>query len=297
MRPIQILTDSCSDLTAELMERYGIDYAKMNTSQNGKETPASLSWEAYTPQALYNAMRQGEIIKTTQVPNAEFEKVFGHYLAQGCDIIYIGCSTKQSGSVNTATVLAKRLMQENPGAKIYCVDSLNASMGEGLLAIFAATLVKEGHTVDQVYEAVQNKRNFVQQYITVNTLEYLRRAGRVKGSAAFFGNLMGIKPILISDAAGVQTPIKKVKGRENSLREVVSLMKEGVIDPENQTAFLVHADCPAQEVETLRRLLQESIPFQAVYDTYIGPIIGASIGPNAIGVFAFGKEVTYEFKG
>ena len=120
----------------------------------------------------------------------------------------------------------------------------------------------------------------------------MRRAGRVKGTAAFFGNLLGVKPIIISDADGVQTPIKKVKGRQNSITEIVNLLKESIVEPEKQTVYVVHADCP-EEAEALKQRILAEIPCRDVFVNYIGPIVGASIGPDAIGVFAFGKPVTY----
>lgn len=297
MRKVQIITDSCSDLTPELLARHNIVYAKMNVCRNSREMPALLSWENGSPHEFYNAMRQGEVIKTTQVPVAEFEALFKHYLETQTDIVYIGCATKQSGLVNTAAVVAGNLKEMYPHAEIYCIDALNASLGEGMLAIYAATLAESGCSAKEIFEQVCQKRNCVQEYVAVNTLEYLKRAGRVKGSAAFFGNLMGVKPILIADAAGAQTPIKKVKGRENSLREIVALMKEGVLSPEKQTLYIAHGDCAEAEIETLKKIIGENISFKDIQTCYIGPIIGASVGPDAIGIFAFGKEVTYEYKG
>ena len=129
---VKIITDSCSDLTGELLERYDIDYAQMNTIRDGKETKASLLWEYYTPQELYNAIRNGERILTTQVPVEEFNRIFTKYLDEGFDIVYIGCSLKQSGSVNTGAVAAKNILEKYSDHEIYCIDSKNASLGEGI---------------------------------------------------------------------------------------------------------------------------------------------------------------------
>ncbi len=293
MRNIQVLTDSCGDLSGSLLERYGIDYCRMNTVRAGKETPASLTWEYCSPKELYDIMRGGERILTTQVPMEEFNTVFRRYLDAGCDIIYIGCSLKQSSSVNTGSVIAKKLLEEYPDARIACIDSLNASIGEGILAIRAAELVKEGRAFDAVVEDINASRNRLNQFVTVHSLEYLHRAGRVKGSAAFFGNLMGVKPILISDANGEQTPIKKVKGRAASFKELVALLKASIIDPESQTVYVAHADCREEELELLRNMIRAEIPCREIETVYIGPIVGASIGPDAIGIWGFGTEVTY----
>lgn len=292
MRKVKIITDSCSDLTGELLDRYDLDYAKMRTVYQGQQTDASLRWEYYTPHELYELMRQGNRITTTQVPAAEFERVFRQYLEQDMDIVYVACSVKQTGSVNTAGVVAKELQKEFPAATIHCIDSYNASIGEGMLAIRAAELRDKGLSADEIAAEIIRVRKTVNEYITVHNLDALRRCGRVKASSAFFGNLLGVKPVLIADADGVQTPIKKVKGRQNSINEIVNLLKETIIDSENQTIYIIHADSPT-DVELLAQKVRETIPCRDVCICPIGPIIGASIGPDTLGVFGFGQEVTY----
>lgn len=295
MRPIKVITDSCSDLPEDLRDKYDIDYARMCTVYEGKETSASLDWEYYTPQELYGIMRAGNRVLTTQVPVHEFERIFTEYLEKGFDIIYIGCCLKQSSSVNTGAVTAEELLKKYPGARIACVDSLNASIGEGMLAIRASEKVKEGMEFDALCSYILGQRNMVNEYCTVHTLDALKRAGRVKGSAAFFGNLMGVKPIIISDANGEQTPVKKVKGRKNSLDEIIKMTKESIIDPEKQTIYIGHADCNVDtEITPLVEKIKAEIPCKDVHVSYIGPIIGSSIGPDAVVICSWGKEVTYE---
>ena len=292
MNKVKIITDSCSDLSGELLTKYDIDYAKMTTVCEGVQQEASLLWEYYSPKELYDKIRNGIKVTTTQVPPEEFTRIFDLYI-NDYDIVYIGCSTKQSGSVNTAAVITKQYKEKYPDSSIYCIDSLNASIGEGMLAIKAAEMRDEGKSAKEIFDSVSAMRNNVREFITVHTLEYLRRCGRVKATAAFFGNLMGVKPILISDANGVQTPVKKVKGRKNSFAEIVNLMKENITDSENQTIYLVHADCDPAEIEALKNETLSKIKCKDVLPLYIGPIIGASVGPDAIGLFAFGTEVTY----
>lgn len=293
MRPIKIITDSCSDLDRELRDRYDIDYARMKTVYEGKEEWASLDFEYYTPQELYNIMREGNRVLTTQVPPEEFERIFKKYLELGYDIIYIGCSLKLSGSVNTGMVVARKLLEKYGDAAIFCIDSLNSSMAEGALAIRASEYNRQGMTADAIYEKILSERKKENMFVTVHSLDALKRAGRVKGSAAFFGNLFGVKPIIISDINGNNAPIKKVKGRNASLTELVRLLKETVENPEEQCLYINHADCEA-EAEFVKEEILKEIPCKEVHIGYIGPIIGASIGPEAIAVFGFGKEVTYE---
>ncbi|MGN1227825.1 MAG: DegV family protein [Christensenellales bacterium] len=258
MNKVQIITDSCSDLGKDIREKLNIDYVQMNTNYNGKETPASLDWEYFSPKEFYDIMRNGERILTTQVSTEQFEKVFTKYLDLGCDIVYIGCSLKLSGSVNTGMVVAKRLMEKYQNNEIYCIDSLNSSLGEGSLSVEAAKYAMKGLSAKEINNKILSIRNNVNQFCTVNSLDALKRAGRVKGSAAFFGNLFGVKPIIISDKDGNNAPIKKVKGRESSLKEIVNLLKEVIVDAQNQCVYLAHADC-IEEANNLKQLIMDEI--------------------------------------
>ncbi len=294
MRKVKIVTDSCSDLNLEQLNKYGIAFAKMSTSCDGVESVATLMWTEDEVHALYNKMRDGKRIITAQVSVEEFQRIFEEYLKMDMDIVYIGCSSKQSGSVNTGFVTAKKLMEQYEGSTIICIDSLNASMGEGMLAIEAAKMANNDASATEIEAHILAIRKKVNQYVTVHSLDALKRAGRVKGSAAFFGNLMGVKPIIIADANGDQAAYKKVKGRQKSFEEIVALLKSTIIEPENQTIYLTHADCAKEEIDGLVELIKKEIPCLDVEVGYIGPIIGASIGPDAVGIWGFGQKVTYK---
>ena len=294
MRKVKVIADSCADLNVEQLNKYGIAFAKMSTSCDGVESVATLLWTEDEVHALYNKMRDGKRIITAQVSVEEFQRIFEEYLNQDMDIVYIGCSSKQSGSVNTGFVTAKKLMEKYEGSTIICIDSLNASMGEGMLAIEAAKLANDGASATEIEAHILAIRKKVNQYVTVHSLDALKRAGRVKGSAAFFGNLMGVKPIIIADANGDQAAYKKVKGRQKSFEEIVALLKASMIEPEKQVVYLTHADCAKEEIDGLVELIRKEIPCLDVEVGFIGPIIGASIGPDAVGIWGFGQEVTYK---
>ncbi len=294
MKNVKIITDSCADLTEKQLLTYDIDYVKMMTVRDGIEHPASLTWSEEEAHATYEYMRGGRRITTAQVPMQEFERVFTMYAEKGFDIVYIGCSSKQSGSVNTGALVAEDMNERLSDVKIICIDSLNASMGEGMLAIRAAKLAASGASAEEIEADILSVRKKVNQYVTVHSLDALRRAGRISGSTAFFGNLMGVKPILISDVNGEQTAYKKARGRQGSFRELVSLLKDSIVSPEEQTIYLTHADCRREEVESLVEMIRSEIPCRGVEVGYIGPIIGASIGPDAIGAWCFGREVSYK---
>ena len=294
MRPIKIVTDSCSDLCKELRDKHGIEYVKMNTVHNEKETPASLDCGDEALKALYDLMRNGERITTTQVPTAEFSEKFTKLTNEGFDVIYISCSGALSGSVNTGKIVAKDIMAKNPEAKIACIDPLMACIGEGMIATKAAELVEEGKTFDEVVAYIEDNKLRMNQFCTVNTLDYLKRAGRVKASSAFFGNLFGVKPIIISDAKGQNTAIKKVKGRLASMDEIVNLLNDAMQGEEDRRVFVGHADCPQEEVDYLVNKVKEVIAGAEITVGYIGPVIGASVGPGAVVVYGWGKKVELE---
>lgn len=290
MANVKIFTDSCSDLTKELREKYDIEYVLMNVVRDGKEYPASLDWESFSVKEFYGFMRNGERITTTAVPMSEFEKKFTPWLEQGYDIVYIGCSSKLSGSVEMGVTASKVLKEKYPDQKIICLNSQNSCVGEGMLTIKAAEFRDEGLDAETIAQKVSELRNYINQYCTVNTLDYLRRAGRVKPAKAFIGNLLGMKPIIISNVEGENASLKKSKGRVNSMNDIVDLTVNNIVDPENQTVFICHSDSEEDAAE-LKRLLLDKIPTLKTYTCYIGPIIGASVGPDAIAIFSFGKSV------
>ena len=294
MRKVKVITDSCSDLNENQLLKYDIAFAKMSTSCDGVESVATLTWKQDEIHSFYNKMRDGKRIITAQVSVEEFQRIFEEYLKQDMDIVYIGCSSKSTGSVNTGFIMAKKLMAEYEGSTIVCIDSLNASMGEGMLAIEASKLAASGASAKEIEAYILSVRKKVNQYVTVHSLDALKRAGRVKGSAAFFGNLMGVKPIIIADANGDQAAYKKVKGRQKSFEEIVSMLKNSIKAPQDQTIYLTHGDCSQEEIDVLVDLIKKEIPCKNVEVGVIGPIIGASIGPDAVGIWGFGEEVTYK---
>lgn len=284
MADFVVLTDSCSDLGKDIRQKYDIDYVQMHIVYDEKELPASLDWDLYKPKELYDIMREGKRITTTQVPVETFASTFEKYLKEGKDVVYIGCSSALSGSVNTGAVVASELKEKYPDNKVYCIDSLCSCLGEGLMTIDAAILRAEGKTAAEVADYIEANKLKYQQFAAVDDLTYLRRAGRVKASAAFFGNLFGVKPILISNKSGENLAVKKIKGRKNSLDEIFNMAKAAIVEPEKQTVAVVHADCLA-DAEYLKERLIKEVGVKEVYVNYIGPIIGATTGPGTISIY------------
>ncbi|MBQ8148710.1 MAG: DegV family protein [Lachnospiraceae bacterium] len=288
-----VIADSTCDLSMELLEKYDIDYTPMNYTIGTEEFPALLDWSSHSVHDFYESMRCGTIIKTTQVPSIVYEEHFTKWLKEGKDVLYISCSSALSGSINVARIVAKNLVAEYPDRTICCVDSLISSLGQGHLAMVAADMRDEGKTVSEVAEYIESIRLNVNQFATVADLEFLRRAGRVTATSAFFGNFLGIKPIIISDKIGQNYAIKKVKGAVNTRNEIVARIVEAAVEPENNTLYISHAD-NLTEAEAYRDAILEKVPFKDCIISCIGPIVGASVGPGTVNVYCWGTEVTIE---
>lgn len=286
----KIITDSCADLDTSIRNKYGIDYAKMSIIVEDKTLNASLDWDEYSPKQLYDYMRNGIRVYTAQVSRQEFERVFDDACVNGEDVIYIGCSSALSASVNLAKVIAEEFKSKYPERTVYVIDSLNSCLGEGLMAVMASEMKNDGKSAKEIVDYIEENKLRVHQFCTVDSLKYLKNAGRVKASSAFFGDLMGVKPIIISDAKGNNFAVKKVRGRKNSIREIINAISVYGEDIENQVLYVSHAD----DIETatqMKNTILSEIKCKDVYVNYIGPIVGASAGPGTVAVYFVGKKV------
>lgn len=292
MKEFVIFGDSTCDLNKALREQYGIDYIPMNYVVDDQEYVASLDWESHPVHDFYNLMRDGKRVFTTQVPKQSYINAFTAAIEAGKDILYISCSSALSGSIGTALVVAGELKEQYPDAGIYCVDSLNSSLGQGHMLIMASQLRSEGKSAAEVASYIESIRLKVNQFGTVDSMEYLRRAGRLKASKAFFGNLFGIKPIIISDIKGQNFAYKKVKGAANARTAIAQQVVEAA-DGVYETLYISHAD-DEEAANALRDEILALAPFKNVVFGYIGPIVGASVGPGTIIAYTYGKEVTIE---
>lgn len=293
MREYVIVTDSCSDMFTELRKKYGVEYIPMHIMYKGKEIPASLDWgEYFTERELWDEIESKVRLTTSQINESEYVEFFSKFLSEGKDILYIACSSALSQSVNSARLAKETLLKIYPGAKIYNVDALNACKGEGLLVITASEMRAAGKTIDETAEWLEANKLRVHQWCTVDDLGYFKRAGRVTGAAAFFGGILQVKPIIVSDAKGHNAPITKVKGRKAAIRALVDATKENITGAENQTLYVSHGDCP-EAAEEFARMLKEAVNPKDIYIDWLGPIIGSTTGEGTLVVYFFGNEVTF----
>ena len=290
MAKYQIFSDSSCDLSTETRKANGLEYFYFGLVVDGVEYPADLDWQAYSQEEFYGWLSQGKKVKTTQVSMEEVVKKVRPYFEKGIDIIYIGCSSALTGSMNLFELAKTELMEEFPDRKMIGVDSLAASCTLGMMLLDAAKKQREGLTIEELQQWVLDNRLFYNQFATVDTLTYLKEAGRIKGAAAFFGNIFGVKPIFISDRKGNNLTINKVKGTKASLNELFEGVKNAMI-PGETTEIYIGQGMAQDRADILKKRIEEELKVKVTVE-WIGPIVGTTCGPGIIATFCRGKEVT-----
>ena len=289
MQDYIILTDSTADLPKELVDELDIQVEPMTYIIDGKEYSDQPLEDDVAIRGFYRLLREGKQSTTSQVNQLRFEDIFDAILKQGQDVLYIAFSSALSGTAEQATHAAEALQPKYPDRKIIVVDSLCASLGEGMMVYYAANMRKEGKSIDEVAEFVRSQRLHLCHWFTVDDLNHLKRGGRVSPTAALVGTMLGIKPILHVDNEGRLIPVSKVRGRQKSLDDLVERARQTIIDPEQQTVFISHGDCE-QDALYIKQQVMEKIGVKQIYINYIGPVIGSHSGQGTVALFFFGSK-------
>lgn len=282
-----IFTDTASDIKPELLNKWGVEYISLTFRFEGNEREyANGEMDA---REFYEKMREGNIAKTSAINPEAFGKAFEKILSRGDDILYLGFSSGLSTTYNSAKIACDELSEKYPERKIITVDTLAASAGEGMLVYLAAEKKKEGASVEEVAQYIDDIKLKLCHWFTVDDLIYLKRGGRVSPTVAFVGNLLGIKPVLHVDDEGHLINMFKARGRKASINAIAEKYGELALDKENGTVYISHGDCISDA-----RLLEETIKtkFGAKVEiiTDVGPVIGAHSGPGTLALFFIGKE-------
>ncbi|MEG6572653.1 DegV family protein [[Clostridium] cellulosi] len=284
-----IITDSTANLPEEIIDEFDIKVISVPYFIGGKEYQGYEKGKKPHLKEFYDAMRKGEVATTAQMSRESCRNAFESSLKEGRDFIYIGFSSALSGMMNTASLVADELRKEYPERKFYVIDSLSASMGQGLLVYYAAVARQEGKDIDEVKASVEEKIPKLCHWFTVDDLKYLKRGGRISSTTALVGTLMGIKPILHVDDKGRIVSVGKVRGRRNSIEEVFKRMKERCLDTEDQMIFIAHSDCE-NDAKYLASLVKNEYKVKGLKIGYIDAVIGAHSGPGTLAVFFLGTE-------
>ena len=286
-----IVTDSMCDLDIDTRKKLGLEIIDNYIIVEGKCMHSSIDWgKEYTADQYYGWMKENKKISSSQVTPQDFYVFFEERLKKGLDILYIGCSSALSGTVGSALIAKADLQEKYPDRKIVIVDALRASLGLGLMVVKAFELKNEGKSIEEVAKYTDDHKNNVQQVGTVQTLSYLRKAGRIKSVAAIMGNIISIKPIIIADAVGMNASIKKVRGSKKAYRQCIEYLKETIIDSENQYIYLSHTNC-IDIANTIKQMILDEVKCKGVIMSIVNPSMGNSVGPGMFGIYYYGKKV------
>ena len=295
MQKYAIITDSSCDLTKEYREEHKIDYAKMMinwTDEKGvsHDDIADIDWQVLSAKDFYDIIRSGIRIYTAQVTMQNYLDAFEPHLKAGENILYLACSSGLSASLKTAQSLVDNELKEKyPDRKVVVLDTLRAGMAQGLIVMRAQELKDEGKSLEEIVDIIEKEKHSYKEIGIPDTLSYLKRAGRVSAPAAFFGNMVGLKPILVFDEKGSNVAIEKAIGRKKAYARMAEIIRDDIADPENQVIYLMNADCKQEDIDAFKTYINEKLNVKAIISLPLGPIIGASSGPGTIIVNYRGK--------
>ncbi|PKM87396.1 MAG: fatty acid-binding protein DegV [Firmicutes bacterium HGW-Firmicutes-12] len=287
MNDIVILTDSSSDLPRSFIDTNIVPYFSLICHFKGQEFQDDFGL-SINYKEFYDAIREKEMPSTSQVNIQTYLDKFRSYTDKGISVIYIGFSSALSGSLQSALLAKKMVMDENEDADITVIDSMSASLGQGLLVYYAYEMQKNRATKDEIVSWVEDNKLKMNHWFTVDSLDHLKRGGRISSTAAAVGSILNIKPILKIDNEGKLLPFTKVKGRKKSLRLLADLLKERIVAPEEQVIAISHSDC-LDEVNYLLELLND-YSFKDIIINQIGQVIGSHVGPGTIGLYFIGEN-------
>ena len=284
----KIITDTSANLTEEMIEQYNIDIIPLVFRIGEEEFYSYVKGEKTDIEQFYDRMRQGEIITTSLISMEKCQDVFESNLKEGKDILYISFSSALSGTYNAALMVAKNLEKEYPERKIYVVDSLAASMGQGLLVYYCAEQKRSGKSIEEVKDWLIENRLQLCHWFTVDDLFHLKRGGRISGTTALVGTVLGVKLVLHVDNKGRLVPVRKVRTRKKSLISLVDEMEKSCINPTEQIVFISHGDS-IDDALYVEKLVRDRLNVKDIKINYVDPVIGAHSGPGTIALFFIGK--------
>lgn len=281
-----ITTDNNSDLPEKYFKDHGVGCMYLSYSMDGK----NYTHENFLPEhEFYEAMRNGSMPTTAQVNPENAKTLLEPYLKEGKDILHIAFSSALSGTYNSSRIAAEELMEEYTDRRIIVVDSLSASLGQGLLVWLAQQKKELGQTLEDVADWVEKNKLKMVHLFTVDDLNHLYRGGRVSRTTAIVGSMLNIKPVLHVDNEGKLTAIGKVRGRKKALQELVKLMDEkiGSFGADCDTIFISHGDCE-QDAQYVAAKVKEKYNIKNIIINQVGATIGAHSGPGTMALFFVG---------
>lgn len=289
MSDFVILTDSSADLGADMAAQLDIQVLPLSFTIQGVTYHNYPDNHEMDPAVFYSMLRKGEQATTSAVNVAQYTEALEPLLQAGEDVLVLAFSSGLSATYNSSRLAVEELKEKYPDRKLYTVDTLCASLGQGLLVYLAAKEREQGKSIEEVRDWVEaHKLNLCHQF-TVDDLHFLKRGGRISATTAVLGSMLQIKPVLHVDDEGHLINIAKARGRAASLKALVDKMEITAIDPKDQIVFISHGDCLA-DAEMVAQMVKDRMGVQQVYINYVGPVIGAHSGPGTLALFYVGTE-------
>lgn len=285
-----IVTDSSSNLPEDIIDQHDLTVLPLTFMVDGEEYRSYLKGEKTDLSQFYTMMREGKVI-TTSLPNLkESRESIEALLREGRDVLCLGFSSGLSGTYQAIELLLTELAGLYPDRTVASVDTLAASLGEGLLVYYAAKMREEGASIEKVRDWVEEHKLHLAHWFTVDDLMFLFRGGRVSRTSAWAGTLLNIKPVMHVDDEGHLIPLEKVRGRKKSLKALVDHMEQTAMSPvADQTVFITHGDC-LEDAEYVADLVRERFGVSDVLINWVDPVIGAHSGPGTMALFFLASE-------
>lgn len=283
------LIDSCSDLPLSFIEENSdcLDIIGMPVEIDGKDYIDDFG-KTLTHEEFYKFIRKGIMPTTSQINSHRFLEKFKKHSDDGNSIIYIGFTSGMSGTYNSAMVAKEMLLEENPNADITLVDTRCASVGEGLLILYAVEMLKNGSSKDEILNWIEGNKLKSNHWFAVDDLTFLKKGGRISATSAAVGTLLKVKPILTVDNEGKLKSYTNVRGRKKSLNFLIEKSKEHIIDSENSIIIIGHGDC-IKEAKKLEKEVQNELNPRKIIITQLSSTIASHVGPDMISLAFIGE--------
>ena len=281
---VHIITDNAANLPKALREQYGIEELCLTYTVDG--VPADTS-EEFDGREFYEALRRGASVQTSMVTPDAARKGMEPYLINGEDVLYVGLSGGVSGTCWGVGLVARELAEQYPERKIRVLDTRGASLGEGLIVLAAAKLAAEGRVIEEIVVRCEELCGKMRQHFMVDDLKFLRKGGRISGSAALAGTLLQIKPILQGNEEGKIVQLAKVRGRKAGMEELVALY-DRMVEDRSAPVGISHASSPADALHIATRLRQVGCTGEILTVCH-EPVTGAHVGPGMLAVYFYSE--------
>lgn len=289
MSDFVILTDSSADLSADMAQKLNVEVLPLGFVLDDRTYQNYPDNREMDPHVFYERLRAGDVATTNAVNVSQYVEALEPLLQAGKDVLVLAFSSGLSTTYNSSRMAVEELSAKYPERKLYTVDTLCASLGQGLLVWYAARERDRGHSIEDVRDWIEEHRLNICHQFTVDDLHFLKRGGRISAATAVVGTMLQIKPVLHVDNEGHLINIGKARGRQASLKALVDKMEQTALDSGSLTVFISHGDC-LEDAQTVAEMVKKRFGVEDVYINYVGPVIGAHSGPGTVALFYAGTE-------